>query len=491
MSGSTRKHDSEVLQHSAQYVRAGGWSAMARVVRDFDEEKVKDCKEDIDTLLVFAGLFSAVLSAFLVGSYPLLQQDTPGQILLTLDKIYQAQIGGGPASSPAVSQPEPFVPSTSAVRVNVLWFSSLIISLTTASFGMLVKQWLREYLAVENPSPQARLRIRHFREPELTRWAVFEIAAVLPVLLQLSLGLFFIGLCYFTSMVHPSIGNTSLPLVAGWAFCFLTVTILPVFFPRCPYKTTLLKKALTTAHQGGATVVAKFFEVDAVQSNDELLETTIAESLDQASPEWPAAISFLSHVLRNRLGLHPPNVCFTDLGSLTKRGRDAVVNILLRYTSKISLLDRDWNSDERRAVSTAFSVLLAYSDSDGLSETGWSVMCECLTNGGKTLCRPFGKLFQSQPENSNFDYTDSLPSIFFSRLSAALTQLGLDLDVALTHLEAVANGYMEGHRTLENILADDDLHICIRPSFAQSRNHISTVPQHRLVYGQHYPAHSG
>lgn len=26
---------------------------MARTVRDFDEEKVRDCKEDIDTLLVF------------------------------------------------------------------------------------------------------------------------------------------------------------------------------------------------------------------------------------------------------------------------------------------------------------------------------------------------------------------------------------------------------------------------------------------------------
>lgn len=26
---------------------------MARAIRDFDEEKVKNCKEDVDTLLVF------------------------------------------------------------------------------------------------------------------------------------------------------------------------------------------------------------------------------------------------------------------------------------------------------------------------------------------------------------------------------------------------------------------------------------------------------
>jgi hypothetical protein len=30
-----------------------GWTAMAKTVRGVDEDKVKDCKEDIDTLLVF------------------------------------------------------------------------------------------------------------------------------------------------------------------------------------------------------------------------------------------------------------------------------------------------------------------------------------------------------------------------------------------------------------------------------------------------------
>ena len=39
-----------------QYVLSGqptGWAAMANAVREYDEERVKDCKEDIDTLLVF------------------------------------------------------------------------------------------------------------------------------------------------------------------------------------------------------------------------------------------------------------------------------------------------------------------------------------------------------------------------------------------------------------------------------------------------------
>lgn len=46
----------ESSSDKTQYVISGqatGWSAMAQHVRDFDEEKLRDCKEDIDTLLVF------------------------------------------------------------------------------------------------------------------------------------------------------------------------------------------------------------------------------------------------------------------------------------------------------------------------------------------------------------------------------------------------------------------------------------------------------
>lgn len=40
--------------------QATGWTAMAQAVRNFDEEKVRDCKEDVDTLLVFVCEFMAL-----------------------------------------------------------------------------------------------------------------------------------------------------------------------------------------------------------------------------------------------------------------------------------------------------------------------------------------------------------------------------------------------------------------------------------------------
>ncbi|KAI0088741.1 hypothetical protein BDY19DRAFT_993586 [Irpex rosettiformis] len=241
-----------------KYVLAGqptGWAAMAKDVREFDEEKVRSSKEDVDTLLVFAGLFSAVLTAFLVASYPNPQPSPMAIMNYDLERIamqtasYNFSDGKLVSSTILSSSLPPFQASNEDIRVNILWFTSLTLSLMTASFGMLVKQWLREFLAVEVPPSQACLRIRHFREPQIQKWRVYEIVACLPLLLQLSLALFFLGLCYFASSVHESVGHTTLPLVVGWALCFFGATALPIFFPRCPYQTNLLKTAISFLHR--------------------------------------------------------------------------------------------------------------------------------------------------------------------------------------------------------------------------------------------------
>lgn len=298
----------------------------------------------------------------------------------------------------------PFQPSPVNIRINVLWFASLLFSLISASFGILVKQWLREYLAVQNPSPQARLRVRHLRYPELAKWQIFEIAAFLPLLLQLSLALFFIGLCYFTASVHSSIGHTALPLVAGWAFCFITVTLLPLFYPRCPYRTTLLKIVFILFHrlvgrlasqtarwakdrvlgsrEGNGylskvmvwlygNIHLKFFhmsreydecdeanvvrihkkdldilaDADAIQSNDELLGTTIAEAANQVSIHSNTLDNLPTFVLRilvNRLAMSAHldwmHALVVDLRTtdITLRARNAVLDMIEHYYWRIS-----------------------------------------------------------------------------------------------------------------------------------------------------------
>lgn len=131
-----------------------------------------------------------------------------------------------------------FTAPLAAKRVNVLWFAGLTLRLMSASIGILVKQWLREYLSGEYISPQARMRIRYFRAPGLEHWHVFTIAALLPLVLQLALALFFVGLCFFTLDIHSSVGYTTIPLVARLVpslrlsiLCARVVSPLPIHNP--------------------------------------------------------------------------------------------------------------------------------------------------------------------------------------------------------------------------------------------------------------------
>ncbi|KAJ3521917.1 hypothetical protein NM688_g8951 [Phlebia brevispora] len=220
-----------------------GWAEISNALNDVDAEKLEHCKDDIDTLLVFAGLFSAVLTAFVVESYTSLSPDpTDAMIQLLMQiSIQTSSYTITPSFMNATTSPVlslAFQPNPTAVIVNRFWFISLILSLITASFGILIKQWLREYKAVDSKhsSLRNRLRIRQFRYPALLKWKVFELVACLPLLIQVALGLFLLGLCFFTWNINPSIGRSCTVLVSAWIFFFTATVFAPTFSSACPYK---------------------------------------------------------------------------------------------------------------------------------------------------------------------------------------------------------------------------------------------------------------
>lgn len=104
-----------------------------------------------------AGLFSAVVTTFVVDSYASLQPDnTDEHVFLMRQSLSQNYTFANGVLRPANPFPTdaPFVTPLWALRVNGLWFASLVVSLSTASVGMLVKQWLNEYLAMDWISPE-------------------------------------------------------------------------------------------------------------------------------------------------------------------------------------------------------------------------------------------------------------------------------------------------------------------------------------------------
>ncbi|KAF9522891.1 hypothetical protein CPB83DRAFT_776354, partial [Crepidotus variabilis] len=126
-----------------------------------DKARCDAWKDEVQNLLIFAGLFSAVVTAFVVESAKSLQTD-PAEL------------------------------------INIFWFMSLVLSLTVVLVGIISLQWLREHQKYDTSlSPQQAVGIFNMRDEALSQWHVPAIFASLPLLLQAALILFFVGVIDF------------------------------------------------------------------------------------------------------------------------------------------------------------------------------------------------------------------------------------------------------------------------------------------------------
>lgn len=233
----------------------------------YSDEMVDRWTKEMDTLLVFvritvltdvvaisevigeqAGLFSAILTAFNVQAYPLLNPSSPDPVLAALQQISgqlsSFSVTPGPYSINSTTSPipqsmltpsSPSPPQTWVVQLNILWFSSLIFSLSAALIAILVKQWLSEYNTGLSGTSRQTARLHQYRLDGLIKWRVETIIAILPVLLQIALALFLAGLILLLWNLHHAVAQAAVVLV-GLLFLFTSITtILPSFVEGCSY----------------------------------------------------------------------------------------------------------------------------------------------------------------------------------------------------------------------------------------------------------------
>ncbi|EJD36684.1 hypothetical protein AURDEDRAFT_23862, partial [Auricularia subglabra TFB-10046 SS5] len=135
-------------------------------------------REQIDTLLVFAGLFSAVVTAFTVESYQWLHSD-PGDVSVLL-LAHIADILS-PNQTALKLPPTSALSDSAAACINTYWFVSLTLSLSAALVGILAKQWLREYERDVGRTDADALAIRQMKFKGLQRWRVNDIVLSVPL----------------------------------------------------------------------------------------------------------------------------------------------------------------------------------------------------------------------------------------------------------------------------------------------------------------------
>ncbi|KAJ3767725.1 hypothetical protein FB446DRAFT_315094 [Lentinula raphanica] len=232
--------------------RGDPWEESMKRVDLYDDEMCRGWKEDVDTLLVFAGLFSAAVTAFIIESYKWLQPNNFNNSDLVLQVLQQftSQSTNTTHVQLASTSTSNNFNSASAVRINSVWFLSLILSLSTVLLGILCKQWLREHRR-DTPSSSSKeaLELRQLRFESLERWGIPALLASLPLFLQVSLVLFFYGILDLLWSLNFIVAAVCTAATAISVSIPLLTTILPTYylfkFPAfidedevhiCPYK---------------------------------------------------------------------------------------------------------------------------------------------------------------------------------------------------------------------------------------------------------------
>ena len=209
-----------------------------------DRELVDVLTIGIDQLLIFvrtsflflfssvniqqAGLFGAILTAFLVESRKELVEDPLQEILLVLRN----------ASGIAIDQ-TPFKPSRVSQAVNGIWFFSLGLTLLSALAGVLSRGWLAKYIPANAGKRSNDACERYLRYLRATGWGLAPIVTAIPLLIQTALFLFSIGLVIFLFKDDLGISISLMVLTTLAVLVYIIFTILPWVFPACPFQTTI------------------------------------------------------------------------------------------------------------------------------------------------------------------------------------------------------------------------------------------------------------
>ena len=146
------------------------------------------------------------MTAFLIESRRDLSEDPQEHLL--------KEILGAIRNVPGASTEEPFQPNPSSLHINALWFSSLALTLISALGGVLAKGWLAKYNPASLRERSSDACERHLRAIRARQWQLEPFITGIPLLIQISLFLFFIGLIIQLLDNDPQIWVTIVILVA-------------------------------------------------------------------------------------------------------------------------------------------------------------------------------------------------------------------------------------------------------------------------------------
>ncbi|KAG8855296.1 hypothetical protein FRB96_007094 [Tulasnella sp. 330] len=213
------------------------WHRYDTFADEHDKVFLERLDRDLDVLLIFAGLFSAINTAFIVLTLTNLSAPNGYQT----NALLILQLKGVAYNTLTDNDLNPsFTPTTASVRQNCVFLASLCASVLASAGAMVGKQWIQSYdRSGQTGSHEMQAMRRTEKWLGAQKWGLRPVVESLPMLLLLSLGLFFIALGDYLMSTNVQVANVVIgfAVVGGILYCG-SVTIAAID-PDCPFQTSV------------------------------------------------------------------------------------------------------------------------------------------------------------------------------------------------------------------------------------------------------------
>ncbi|KIO18112.1 hypothetical protein M407DRAFT_32214 [Tulasnella calospora MUT 4182] len=212
------------------------------LAEELDEDLAKSLKAQLDGILIFAGLFAGVNTAFLALTLPQMSADPADD---TNALLLQIALGGnGSITSHSDLPSASFTPPPRIYPINVLFSVSLTLALFSSFLAVLGQQWVVYYRKRGGGGPEYQRWEQLRRYLGAKRWRLeLVLDDVVPGLLQLGLVIFCIAFALYLGTLSQSLNRVISRLLWVAAAIIVAMSTCSAFDPWCPFKMPLSRIA--------------------------------------------------------------------------------------------------------------------------------------------------------------------------------------------------------------------------------------------------------
>ncbi|KAG8902029.1 hypothetical protein FRC00_002731 [Tulasnella sp. 408] len=208
------------------------------IADEIDDDMVKSLKAQLDGILIYAGLFAGVNSAFLALTLPEMSADPADDTNALLLQLVTR--GNGNITSADDLPSASFSPPSGIFPINILFSLSLTLALLAAFLAVLGQQWLVYYRKQSGGGAEAQRWEQLRRYLGAKRWRLEAMLDdILPSLLQLGLVIFCVAFALYLSTLSRWLCYTvSIPMGLALA-SILFMAVSAAVDQWCPFKSPL------------------------------------------------------------------------------------------------------------------------------------------------------------------------------------------------------------------------------------------------------------